>query len=248
MRRLLSFGLIILLSSGAFGENILCPLKSDPPPSIDGDLSEWHRSPGAFKIKDENVVYGKTKWKGKNDLGGTLWLGWDKSYLYLAGKVIDDIFIQDKSGISLWKGDHLELYLDTKYGKGVSKRGASIDFGEGQFQLGLSPGNFAHTGDVFFDILPEYIVFYPPELRVVEAGAKVAAVRTEEGYNIEARIPWKLFGIIPDQGMVLGIDFTISDTDSPDSQDTMTSLVLGPWKVCNRSHLVPVKIGNAEGK
>jgi len=73
-------------------------------------------------------------------------------------------------------------------------------------------------------------------------------VRTEKGYNIEGQIPWKLLKFEPKQGMTLGLDFSISDTDSPGSQDKMTSLVPGPWEVDLREHLVPMKLCDSQGK
>lgn len=241
MKNLLSLCLIILFSSVVSGENILCPLRPDPPPSIDGDISEWYQSSGSFKVKGENITYNKAGWKGENDLSGTLWLGWDKNHLYLAAEVIDDMFFQDKSGKDIWLGDHLEFDFDPKY-----KPGVKDIFAKEQFVMGFSPGNLQDTGDPLFDMPPECYIWRPIGLEPPQID--VAVLRTEDGYTLEASIPWKLFGIKPKQGMIFGVDFRISDSDGPNSQDAMTSLFPKKWIGRRRERLIQIKLGDTEGK
>jgi len=232
---------LFVYSPVASAGNILCPLKPDPPPAIDGNLSEWYQSPGGFEIEEENVTWGKAKWQGEADLSGTLWLYWDKNFIYLAADIVDDVFIQDKSGKDLWLGDHLEFDLDPEY-----KPGAKGIFTDKQFMMGFSPGNLQNTGDPLFDMLPEYYIWAPADKE--DANINVAALRTEKGYTLEARIPWGLFGIKPKQGMILGIDLHISDTDTPGSQDTYTTLFPEKWTGRKLERLIPVKLGDTSGK
>lgn len=220
---------------------IACPLKPDPPPQMDGSLNEWYAHPAPIEVTGANIVWGKPKWQNDQDLSGTMWLYWDENYLYVAADVVDDRFIQTKTGDGIWYGDHLELYIDTAW-----KPGITGSFGKGQFQFGFSPGNLMNTGDALLDLPPETVVAVPLDLN--PESVKIAASRTEKGYALEAAIPWKLLGVKPVKGMTLGVDFCFSDTDNPGSQDTMSSLVPGPWACAKREHLAPMRLGDSQGK
>jgi len=219
----------------------VCPLKPDPPPQMDNSLNEWYANPAPITIGGDQMAYGKAKWKGNGDLSGTLWLYWDRNCLYVAAEVVDDRFVQTQTGDKIWNGDHLELYIDT-----VWKPGVAGPFGKGQFHFGFSPGNLQYTGDALFDLPPEVVVALPVDLNTNPV--KIAAFKTEEGYAVETVIPWKLLGVKPVKGMTLGVDLCISDTDNNDSQDTMSSLVPGPWAGQKREHLVPMRLGDSQGK
>ena len=92
---------LIFASTGSFGESLpyACTLKSVPP-VLDGELAEW-QGVAAYKMGVGNIVYGKRRWQGEADLSGTLWLAWDKSNLYLAAEVKDDVFVQNQINHSL---------------------------------------------------------------------------------------------------------------------------------------------------
>jgi hypothetical protein len=241
MKRLLMLVALLSVPVLCVAGEVRCPLKPDPPPTMDGNFAKWYKNPCPIVVVGDQVTYNKAKWKGEDDLSGTLYLYWDANYLYLAAEVVDSTFIQDQSGDKIWYGDHIEFFLDTKYDPS-----AKGHFGAGQFHIGFSPGNLTKSGDPLFDLPPEVVIAYPPAMS--PEGIRVAAVRTEKGYNLEAQIPWKLLKVEPKQGMTLGLDFSISDTDSPGSQDKMTSLVAGPWNVDQRDHLVPMKLCDSQGK
>jgi len=46
-------------------------------------------------------------------LQGSYRLGWDEDYLYVAVKVLDDQYVQNASGQDIYKGDSIELLIDT---------------------------------------------------------------------------------------------------------------------------------------
>ena len=241
MKWMICICVALSFSAYAAPAEIACPQKPDPPPQMDNSLNEWYANPAPIKIGGDQMAYSKAKWKGDKDLSGTLWFYWDANYLYVAADVIDDRFIQTNSGGKIWYGDHLELYIDT-----VWKPGVKGSFGKGQFQFGFSPGNLRYTGDILLDLPPEVVVAVPVNLNAKTV--KIAAFKTEEGYAVEAAIPWKLMGVKPVKGMTLGVDLCISDTDNNNSQDTMSSLVPGPWAGQKREHLVPMRLGDSQGK
>ena len=209
------------------------PLKPDPPPSVDGQLGEWRRTPGAFQLnRPEQVTFGKDKWTSPADLSATVWLAWREKYLYLAAEVTDGRFYQTASGKEMYLGDHIELFLDLTPDADPERKGMA----EGQFQIGFSPGNFRRTGDIFADLRPEAFV-YIPSMRCAD-DVQVAASRTERGYALEAAIPWSLLGVRKAEvGMPLSLEVAISDTDSTEpAQDTMITYLTSPWR-CARDRM-----------
>lgn len=247
VRRML--GLVLLLS-GALGWQpgegrapLGIPYKPDPPPAVDGDLGEWIHVPNALSLQQkEQVVFGAANWTSPADLSATVWLAWRREHLYLAAEVTDDRFRQNRRGEDLWKGDHVELYLDIVPGL-EPQRDA---FGQGQFHLGLSPGNFGQTGDPLFDLKPE-AVFYRP-MGLAAEGVLVAARRTERGYTLEAAVPWKVLGVEPALGIPLALEVGVSDTDGEEpAQESMMTLSSAPWGH-RRSRLLPTVLASAKGQ
>ena len=179
---------------------ITIPYKPDPAFTIDGDLGDWNSVPGKIELNAaKQVTYGAGKWDGVKDLRADVQLAWRGESLFVAANVTDADFRQTQRGANLWKGDHLEMYIDTSPQSDVANK----LFGDRQFQLGLSPGNFQHTGDALTDITPEVYLFRPAGASA--KGSQVAAQRTADGYTIEASIPWDAFNYKPQVGMPLGI-------------------------------------------
>jgi hypothetical protein len=223
------------------------PFKPDPPPAIDGDLGEWQNSAPTFVLdRADQSVAGEKGWKSKDDLSARVWLAWRQEDLYIAADVRDDVLKQSQRGSNLWKGDHLELYLDTTPDTDVAR----TIFGTGQFQLGLSPGNFQKTGDAMFDTKPEAYFYLPAGTSA--ADVTVAARQTANGYTIEATIPWKSLGIesTPTAGLALPIVVGVSDTDGNEAaQEKMLAVTALPgskW-ARNRAMLVPANLATADG-
>lgn len=184
------------------------------PPTIDGDLSDW-TSTGY--TADEALPYASGGWSGPADLSATYYVGWDNAYLYLGVKRIDDVFVQISYGRYLYRGDDVEIQLDADLNGDFNSTVLSAD----DYQIGLSPGNFSSR-------LPEAYRWYPRSLEAWITSANVAAVRDGEGYVLEARIPWPVFGISPSAGASYGFALSLSDNDVPgtSSWQSMVSSVL----------------------
>ena len=186
----------------------------DNPPEIDGELDDWEFE----RYPIESVVYGGQNWKGSEDLSGRAMLGWDEDYLYVAVRVIDDVYAQDASGENLYKGDSLEILLDTDVPGDYYFGELSAD----DYQIGLSPGS-PDAGDD-----PEAYLWYP---RSEEGSPQKVAIdgrNREDGYIIEAAIPWFTFGVDPYKGQHFGFCLSISDDDNQDKneQQSMVSSAL----------------------
>jgi len=167
-------------------------------PTIDGELGDWS-SP--FSAADK-VVYGASRWTGVNDDSGMFALGWDATHLYVAVQVTDDKYVQVANGADIWMGDEVELQFDADLAADYSRASLSAD----DTQLGLSLGNFGN-------IPVQSYRWYPQSQRGPAAGVTVAGKATPQGYDVEARIPWAVFGVTPAEGGRYGFALSISDND-----------------------------------
>ena len=244
MRHCASIVFLMLCASGAMAEETLgIPLKPDPPFAIDGALGDWSAVPNALTLSNaEQVTWGSANWRSPNDLSGTIRLAWRTECLFVAAAVTDDAVRQTQRGSSVWKGDHVELYVDTRPDFETGRD----TFGAESFHIALSPGSLEHTGDALADGPPEAFCYAPKEHALTEA--TVAAVRSETGWVLEAAIPWKALGVeSPAQGMPLRIEAAISDTDAGEAQQEslMTSLSAA-WGHL-RSRLRPAALAGSDG-
>ena len=177
------------------------------PPQLDGRLDEWP----ALPLPIQAIVFGQEYWDGPADLSAEAVAGWDNEHLFLGVRVVDDVFSQPAQGTRLYLGDSLELQLD-------ADRQGDADSGEyngDDFQIGLSPGDFGARR-------PEAYVWRPGNVTGVEVA--VAAQRLDDGYVLEAAIPWRALGAAPNRTPSLGIALNVSDNDLPaPAQLTMAS-------------------------
>ena len=220
------------------------PLKPDPPFAIDGLLGEWQALPGSWPLNSvDRATYNKAKWKYATDLSAKVWFAWRQENLYVAAEVTDDKFFQTQRGRGMYLGDHLELNVDTTPEADKQRQ----TFGEGQFVIALSPGNFQQTGDAFSDIGPEAFVYVPSNASAREIA--VASQRTETGYTVEAAIPWKALGV--DDAVIgrrITLEFAVSDCDSAEpSQDKMMTLLTDEWQRA-RGRMVSFVLSGSDGK
>ena len=214
----------LLLSVSPFAtssaETLGIPLKPDPPIAVDGNLGDWTGVPNAVDINQpEQAVWGAGAWRSTDDMSGTVHLAWRQEYLFVAAEVVDDVVAQAERGGNIWKGDHIEVYIDAEPDFEPNRESV----GEGQFQLGISPGNFLNTGDSFTDCPPEAFCFRPQGTAV--DGILVAAVPTPDGWTLEAAIPWTMLGIVPEKGTFIRVEVALSDTDAAEArQETMLTM------------------------
>lgn len=198
------------------------PLENFVP---DGALFEWNTStiPLGF------VHFGPEQWQGPDDLSGTGQLGWNEQYLMLAVTVRDDAHVQTQQGWEMFKGDSVELWVDTDLQ-------GDFDAAEGNgddWQLGLSPGDFTR-------LAPEGVVYIPVRDAGLNGQIAVAAQPNGSGYTLEARIPWSMLRVQPGHGMVLGYTIDLSDNDVPDTAQQQTQVTHNP----HFQFLVPTTFGN----
>ena len=169
------------------------------PPVLDGILDEW--SLPSYPVR--SVVYGAGEWQGEADCSATVMVGWDTTYLYVAVQVRDDRYVQDASGVNLFKGDSLEILLDVDLEGDFDVKSLNTD----DYQLGISPGSPYPGND------SQAYLWYPSSKQGLRLEVMVAARAREGGYMVETAIPWSIFGIIPQNGDAFGFAISVSDND-----------------------------------
>ena len=168
-------------------------------PAIDGVFDDWDLE----RYTISNVVFGANRWSGADDLSARVMLGWDDHNFYIAARVVDDVYVQGASEEDLFKGDSLEILIDTRVSRDYHQASLSSD----DYQLGISPGQPTPGTDT------EAYLWYPTSREGSQVKVKIGVTSTDNGYRIEVRIPWEIFGITPDIGDHYGFAISVSDND-----------------------------------
>jgi hypothetical protein len=172
------------------------------PPVLDGMWDEWTTQ--AYPVT--NVVYGADNISDRNDLGGSFRIGWDDMYLYLVEKVGDDSYVQRDTLADIYKGDSLEISLDTQ----LQADFASSQLNDDDYDLRISPGN-PDPGKH-----PEAYLWFPRNISASLPKVRIAALGESNTYRLETAIPWSVFGVTPQVGMHFGFALRINDDDDVD--------------------------------
>ncbi len=193
------------------GPRVEAPLLWVAPNKIDGALGDW-RTKTEYPITA--VVYGANNYSGASDLSGKFRIGWDYRALYIAAIVTDDRLVQTEHGANIFKGDEVEVQLDTNlYGDFYTHYLNADDY-----QIGLSIGNPPGTS-------PEAYLWYPHGKARSLPEVQIGVTTNDHGYILEAAIPWTVFGFKPHKGWLMGFAISVSDNDDPDHavQQTLIS-------------------------
>lgn len=209
------FGYILLLISILLpaAPPLAIPRIVDPPPELDGNGLRMMQLPGmhAFAAPGAVIWSAKdTRLGGAEDCSANVVFGYDAANFYLFATVRDDCFTQSHSGENLFRGDHIMLIFDLPAQQNSPPDAARL------FKLVLSPGNFA-------ELRPEAKLFSP--LGCTAEGVRLAAKRTTAGYQLEAAIPWNLFGVEQArENLRFRFDCLIGDSDDIRGQKSLLAL------------------------
>ncbi len=185
------------------------------PPTLDGDWGEWKDLTTEYPAG--NVVFGGGNWANDDDLEASFHIGWDNSNLYVAVKVRDDRYVQNATGENIFKGDSIEILLDSKLQEDYYYNRLSPD----DFQLGINPGR-PDPGRT-----KEAYLWFPSNIAGARSGVQIASRQEEGVYRVEMAIPWSVFEITPAAGRHYGFALSVSDNDNGDDnlQQSMVSNV-----------------------
>lgn len=174
-------------------------------PIIDAVLDEWADVPA---VSSPHIVYRAPSWDGSDDLEVSWQFAWDEFNLYFAATVTDDIHAQNQSGNTIFRGDSLDLQIDTDlagdYGPALSPDDFQITFSPGDF-AGLPASAFRFQGTTDGDMLDA-----PGAHNIL-----MAAQSRDGGYILEAAVPWRDLNVTPLRGMQIGLALNATDDDQP---------------------------------
>lgn len=189
------------------GPNISIP-EALIAPVIDGNLDDWTGAGSPISATDITWHPGRS-WGGPDDLSASFNFAWDSTNFYVAATITDNVHIQfaRTRGYDLYKGDDIELWFDTDLAGDFAVREANGD----DFQLGLSPGDFA-------GLAPEAVFWNPDRSdarnEMVKVAAKPSPTNGEGGYTLEAAVPWAALGSFrPQTGSAIGFAASAGDND-----------------------------------
>lgn len=178
--------------------------RLDEPPTIDGSDADWT---SRFEFSSQELVYDPGgSWTGPDDASSTWRFAWDDRFLYVFASVTDDERSQTRTGPLLYRGDAIGMYVDPD----------TSNDRPGQRMTGEQVSVFiAPTGD-WVRLVPEPggAFFGSDGALTSDEGLEAAVVDTSGGYDIEARIPWRLLGVPdPRPGTTLRMTRDVSDSD-----------------------------------
>ncbi len=162
---------------------------------IDGKLDEWK---GAF-VTPLNATHPDVM--NRATLVSYLW---DEQALYVGVRALDTNPTHTAGDNALYDGDAIEFYFDTRQGE---------ELGGKSWAPGTLHAFFtAITGK---EIKPRFRVRDMPAFKgLVLQGVELAAVKTDNGYTMEFKLPWANFpNMKPKVDMPLGIDIEMGSAD-----------------------------------
>jgi hypothetical protein len=158
-------------------------VQAATPPAIDGDLGEWTAAQLLSVTTTANILRGAAGWGGPDQDAFFGYMMWDNQNLYVAAQVLSPPHHQTEIGPSVWKGDTLWIYLDTRRDR------SSV---EAKLTLAQTPEGPQVWNWKVNSYLPE---------------AKLAWKQGEGFYIYEAALPWKSLGIDQVQlGQEMGVE------------------------------------------
>lgn len=146
-------------------------VQANTPPTLDGDLGEWTAAQLLLVNATDNILRGAAGWGGPDQDAFFGYVMWDNQNLYVAVQVLSPAHRQTEIGPSVWKGDALWIYLDTRRDR------STVD---AKLTLAQTPDGPQVWNWKVNSYLPE---------------AQLAWKQSEGFYVYEAALPWKSLGL-----------------------------------------------------
>ncbi|MFC1451731.1 sugar-binding protein [Verrucomicrobiota bacterium] len=173
--------------------------------TVDGNLAEWEEAASVWLCPTPSAqAHAGPAFGGPADFSAEVMLMWDDAALYVAVIATDDAAgkaVED-SPASYWKNDSVELLVDFDLRGDAGER----TFNDDDFQFVLCPFvSNPETGSPASGHCPQ----------AYQGSTRTAAVRTEDGYRLEAAVPIPAaFRGVMKPGTVLGVNVGVNDMDT----------------------------------
>ncbi len=185
------------------------------PPDLNGSWGDWDA-----EVYDIDIVhFGKDRWKNSDDLSASFMAEWDEDYLYLAWKVNDDRYVQYSKGENMYKGDSVEVLIDTDIEDDYWDDWLNSD----DYQIGINPGRDEPTENM------EAYMYFPSSKARSLSKVIIGVKPMDGGYRLTAGIPWSYLGVDAYRGMHLGFVISVSDDDSNHGGEQQT-MISSSWR------------------
>lgn len=192
-------------SAGAVAEPPVFDVPRLDEITIDGDAGDWGggRGKASRGLVVETMVgpFGRVRLPG--DLDAAMRLGWDDEGLVVLLRVRDDVHREHEDVEALWRADAVELYLAVERGKGP------------HFQAVVAPGLAEGQPDLRAKV---YNHAEAPPIKGRAMTVEAARTKVEDGYVMEARLPWANLDIEPKLGLEVGFQADVADVDGEGEQ------------------------------
>ncbi len=180
---------------------------------VDGDLSDWRGAAPVVLKSASDLSLPQNKWDGPQDLSAAGFVGWDERNLFVAAFVVDEkISCHDVASRDFKDSDYVRFYFDLDHDANKRKGRLFPD----DLCLALTP-----TGPSGKPMakLPRYNG--EPFRSEVLSKLVVSSRLFEGGYVIEARLPLPALEVAPHEGMRMGFQFIVGDTDDGEREAEM---------------------------
>jgi hypothetical protein len=154
---------------------------------------DWHRQPSN---QLRNIVGGHIS--NGNDLAAIWQTSWDRDFLHVRVDTTDDRFVRDSA--VPWGDDSIELFVDAD-----GSRNSRFD-GRNDFHF-------------IFRWRDHKVNLSQSSPRRADLGIQQSMTRHANGYTLEASIPWRTLGVIPQAGSIIGLEVQVNDDDTGSDRD-----------------------------
>jgi len=179
--------------------------RTSEAPTIDGNLEEWGDISAYVAT---HRTHQDVSWDGTEDLVPVWQIKWDDRFFYFGVAVSDDRHVQTRQDDQVYRGDSVEIQLDTDPFTDAGVTELSPD----DFQIILSPGDFQNVPPVAVRLRGDF----PGRFQVVPGhNIIVDAQPAAGGYMLEAAIPWSDLNVTPRAGLIMGAVLNCTDNDTP---------------------------------
>jgi hypothetical protein len=167
---------------------------------IDGELGEWGSS-WPLQVKSRSQVsLVPERWSGPEDVSGEFAVAFGDSELFFAGTVRDSHILHASRKEEPYQGDAVSLYLDLRGPEDFQKR----VFTNGVYLLIFVPESDKKEEAYYQTIYP-----YGRQLKRIRYASK----RVQDGYTVEASVPYAELSLLPVSGRTIGVDVCIDDLE-----------------------------------
>lgn len=189
---------------------------------VDGDLSDWRGAVPIVLSGPRSLSLPENRWDGPEDLLAAGYVGWEGRSILLAALVFDDkVSCEDATSRDFKDSDYVRFYFDL--GGDGARRGGMLR--DDDICVVLTPTGPQGRPMVKF---PRY-GGEPFRMALSPSLVAVASRVFEGGYTLEARLPASALDVAPREGLSMGFQFVVGDTDEGEREAEMAWSLRGNY-------------------